>query len=77
MTVQKAPEDGRRKRSQTSRDKIVAAMLALVEEGAITPSAEQVATRARVGLRTVFRQYSDMETLYAAMLGGLAKYFRF
>jgi AcrR family transcriptional regulator len=75
MTAHTAPEDGRRKRSRTSRDKIVAAMLALVEEGAITPSAEQVATRAQVGLRTVFRQYKDMETLYAAMLGGLTKYY--
>lgn len=75
MTAKKAPEDGRRRRSQTSRDKIVAAMLALVEEGAVTPSAEQVATRAEVGLRTVFRQFKDMETLYAAMLGGLAKYY--
>lgn len=75
MQEDKAPEDGRRRRSRTSRDKIVAAMLALVEEGAITPSAEQVATRAEVGLRTVFRQFKDMETLYAAMLEGLAKYY--
>jgi len=70
-----APEDGRRRRSQTSRDKMVAAMLELVREGAIMPSADQVATRAQVGLRTVFRQYKDMETLYAAMLGGLSKYY--
>ncbi|MEG3143869.1 TetR/AcrR family transcriptional regulator [Sphingomonas sp. RT2P30] len=75
MQEDMAPEDGRRKRSRTSRDKIVAAMLALVEEGAITPSAEQVATRAEVGLRTVFRQFKDMETLYAAMLEGLTKYY--
>jgi AcrR family transcriptional regulator len=73
MTTIDPPEDGRRRRSQTSRDKMVAAMLALVEEGAIMPSAEQVATRANVGLRTVFRQFKDMETLYAAMLGALAK----
>ena len=54
---------------------MVAAMLELVQEGAIMPSADQVATRAQVGLRTVFRQYKDMETLYAAMLGGLSKYY--
>jgi AcrR family transcriptional regulator len=75
MTISDAPEDGRRRRSQTSRDKMVAAMIELVREGAIMPSADQVATRAQVGLRTVFRQYKDMETLYAAMLGGLSQYY--
>jgi AcrR family transcriptional regulator len=50
-------------------------MIELVREGAIMPSADQVATRAEVGLRTVFRQYKDMETLYAAMLGGLSRYY--
>src|SRR3569623_436133 len=75
MTISAAPEDGRRRRSKDSRDKMVAAMIELVREGAIMPSAEQVATRAQGGLRTVFRQYKDMETLYAAMLGGLSQYY--
>lgn len=60
----KPSTDGRRRRSEQSRDKIVAAMLALIEEGAITPSAEAVATRAGVGLRSVFRRFKDMESLY-------------
>ncbi|MDB5704523.1 MAG: TetR/AcrR family transcriptional regulator [Sphingomonas bacterium] len=64
--------DGRRRRSETSRDKIVEAMLALVAEGQITPSADQVATRAEVGLRSVFRHFKDMESLYAEMTGRLA-----
>jgi AcrR family transcriptional regulator len=76
MTTIAAPEDGRRQRSKVSRDKMVAAMIELVREGAIMPSADQVATRAQVGLRTVFRQYKDMETLYAAMLGGLSEYYQ-
>jgi AcrR family transcriptional regulator len=76
MTTIAAPEDGRRQRSKASRDKMVAAMIELVREGAIMPSADQVATRAQVGLRTVFRQYKDMETLYAAMLGGLSEYYQ-
>src|SRR3569623_3639704 len=75
MTISDAPEDGRRRRSKDSRDKMVAAMIELVREGAIMPSAEQGATRAQVGLRTVFRQYKDMETLYAAMRGGLSQYY--
>jgi len=61
-----APEtrDGRRQRSEVSRERIVAAMLELVSEGDVTPSAEAVAVRAGVGLRTVFRHFENMESLY-------------
>lgn len=69
------PADGRRLRSQNSRNAIVAAMLELVAEGRITPSAEEVASRAGVGLRTVFRHFTDMESLYAAMTGRLAEHY--
>jgi AcrR family transcriptional regulator len=58
------PEDGRRARGQENRRRIVEAMLALIGEGAISPSAEDVAARAQVGLRTVFRHFDDMESLY-------------
>jgi AcrR family transcriptional regulator len=58
------PEDGRRARGQENRRKIVAAMLELIGGGAIVPSAEEVASRAQVGLRTVFRHFDDMESLY-------------
>ncbi len=64
---------GRRRRSKSSRDKIVEAMLALVAEGQITPSADQVASRAAVGLRSVFRHFKDMESLYAAMTARLSR----
>lgn len=59
--------DGRRRRSQDSRARIVQAMLDLVREGDISPSAELVATRADVGLRTVFRHFKDLESLYLEM----------
>lgn len=65
--------DGRRRRSEISRDRIVAAMLALVEGGAISPSAEDVAARAQVGLRSVFRHFKDMDSLYAEMTLRLAQ----
>ena len=42
-------------------------MLELVREGRIAPTAEEVANRANVGLRTVFRRFKDMESLYAEM----------
>ena len=67
--------DGRRKRSQTSREKIVVAMLDLVSQGHISPSAEQVATRAEVGLRSVFRHFTDMESLYAEMAARLSQHY--
>ena len=39
----------------------------LVGEGALLPSAEAVATRAGVGLRSVFRHFNDMDSLYREM----------
>lgn len=59
--------DGRKLRSEDSKRKIVSAMLELVREGRIAPTAEEVAKRANVGLRTVFRRFKDMESLYAEM----------
>jgi AcrR family transcriptional regulator len=59
--------DGRRRRSADSRRRIVEAMLELVREGDIAPSADHVAARAGVGRRTVFRLFSDMESVYREM----------
>jgi len=59
--------DGRRRRSLDSRARIVAAMLELVHGGEVAPVAEQVAARAGVGLRTVFRQFKDMDSVYREM----------
>jgi AcrR family transcriptional regulator len=61
-------EDGRRLRSADSRRRIIAAMLSLIQEGTPEPAAEAVAQRAGVGLRTVFRLFSDIESLCAEML---------
>lgn len=59
--------DGRRQRAQSSRARIVDAMLARIAAGDISPTAEAVASRAQVGLRTVFRHFRDMDSLYAEM----------
>jgi len=64
-----AETDGRRRRSQDSRARIVQAMLELVHGGEVAPSAEQVAARADVGLRTVFRHFRDVDSLYREMAG--------
>lgn len=60
----RAHRDGRRQRSEASRERIVAAMLELISAGDVTPSADAVAARAGVGLRTVFRHFDNMESLY-------------
>ena len=59
--------DGRTLRSARSREAIVRALYDLIGEGVEGPTAQQVADRARVDIRTVFRHFSDMESLYATI----------
>ncbi len=61
------PIDGRRRRSERSRERIVEALLDLVKSGEMSPSAAQVADTANVSLRTVFRHFEEMESLYREM----------
>ena len=63
--AQEAVPDERRVRSERSRKSIIDAMVQLVEEGILVPTAQQVSERAGVGLRSVFRHFSDMESLFA------------
>lgn len=59
--------DGRRQRSDRSRRRIIVAMFELLREGEMAPSAAMVAARADVGLRTVFRHFEDMESIFEEM----------
>jgi AcrR family transcriptional regulator len=63
----RASMDGRLRRGERSRDAIVAALFELVGEGVLQPTAQQVAERAGVGIRSVFRHFDDMDSLYATM----------
>ncbi len=63
----KAATDGRVQRSERSRQLIIDAMLELVNEGVLVPTAQQVADRASVAIRTVFRHFSEMELLFNEM----------
>ena len=65
MSVPTAPVDGRTARGLRTRRAVVDALLALQEEGDLEPTAQRVAARAGVALRTVFGHFSDMETLWA------------
>ena len=58
-------------RSERSRQLIIDAMQDLVKEGVLVPTAQTVADRAGVGIRTVFRHFADMETLFATMDVGM------
>lgn len=60
-------QDGRRQRSDRSRRKIIEAMFELLREGNMSPTAAEVADRAKVGLRTVFRHFEDMESIFEEM----------
>jgi AcrR family transcriptional regulator len=68
-TAQEA--DGRKHRSQKSQVRIVNAMLELVAQGNLSPSADQIADIAKVGRRSVFRHFSDMDTLYREMTASI------
>ncbi len=59
--------DGRHRRSAHSRQRILDALIALLSDGEMRPSADQLAERAGVGRRTVFRLFSDMESIYAGL----------
>ncbi|MBT7375496.1 MAG: TetR family transcriptional regulator [Porticoccaceae bacterium] len=57
--------DGRRLRSDRSRQVIVEAMLQLINQGNLVPTAQQIADHAKVGIRSVFRHFEDMEAIFA------------
>jgi AcrR family transcriptional regulator len=59
--------DGRERRSQRSRHAIVTALFELIGAGDPQPTAQRVAERAGVGLRSVFRHFADVESLYAEL----------
>jgi AcrR family transcriptional regulator len=63
----KLPSDGRARRALRSREAIENALYELVGEGRLSPTAQEVAERANVGLRSVFRHFADMEALYATL----------
>lgn len=58
--------DGRRRRSERSREAIVDALLELLREGEVQPSSTTIAARAGLTQRTVFNHFADMESLLAA-----------
>ena len=60
--------DGRSLRRARSYEAVVEAILDLLSEGEVQPTAKAVAERSGVSLRTVFRLFDDVESLNAAAL---------
>jgi len=61
--VRTPPIDGRRARGERTRTRVLEALLALVEEGELRPTAQEVAARAGVALRTVYHHFEDVQAL--------------
>jgi TetR/AcrR family transcriptional regulator, regulator of autoinduction and epiphytic fitness len=58
--------DGRTARAVRTRRAVVDALLELLAAGDLRPSGERIAERAGVSLRTLWANFADLETLYAA-----------
>jgi AcrR family transcriptional regulator len=59
--------DGRHRRSQRSRERILDAVTQALSDPDLEVTAERVAAEAGVSLSTIFRHFGDMEGLSAAM----------
>jgi TetR/AcrR family transcriptional regulator, regulator of autoinduction and epiphytic fitness len=60
--------DGRTLRRLNSFERAVDALLDLIEEGNDAPTAQEIAERSGISVRTVFRLTEDIESLHAAAL---------
>src|SRR5580692_8984654 len=58
--------DGRTRRRLNSYERAVDALLDLIESGNEAPTAQQIAERSGISVRTVFRLSEDLESLHAA-----------
>lgn len=59
--------DGRTVRAERTRQALVDALFALLDEGELRPTAERIAKRAGVSERSVFQHFPDREALFEAV----------
>ena len=74
MAIPASEADGRHQRSARSRDAVVDAILELLREGVVQPQAQEIAERAGVSPRTVFRHFDDLEQLFVVAAGHQAQH---
>lgn len=58
--------DGRSARALRTREAIVDALLALIDDGELKPPAPRIAQKAGVSLRSIYQHFDDLEALFAA-----------
>lgn len=68
MTTARAQVDGRTARRDRNSEAVLDAVRALFVEGNYTPTAEAVAARSGVSLRSVYRYFEDTEALFRAAI---------
>jgi AcrR family transcriptional regulator len=61
------PADGRTARAVRTRAAIVDALLELLEEGDLQPTANRIAERAGISLRLIYHHFGDLEALFQAV----------
>jgi TetR/AcrR family transcriptional regulator of autoinduction and epiphytic fitness len=62
-----APADGRAARAARTRTAIVDALLELLDEGDLQPTATRIAERAGISIRLIYHHFGDLEALYRAV----------
>jgi TetR/AcrR family transcriptional regulator of autoinduction and epiphytic fitness len=67
MSSQTGTRDGRTVRAERTRQALVDALFALLDEGELRPTTERIAKRAGVSERSVFQHFSDREALLEAV----------
>jgi AcrR family transcriptional regulator len=67
-TTEAAPVDGRRLRRTQNREAVLDALVALFEEGEYAPSTNEVAERAGISPRSLFRYFDDVGDLHRAVI---------
>ena len=60
-------KDGRTVRAERTRQALVDALFALLDDGELRPTAERIAKRAGVSERSVFQHFPDREALFEAV----------
>ncbi len=61
--VERNNADGRMARGERTRRALAEALIALLEEGDVQPTARRIAERAGVSLRLVFHHFDDLESI--------------
>lgn len=60
--------DGRTLRRTRNRDAVIASLISLMQEGNLNPTVAQIADRAEVSHRSVFRYFEDLDDLFRTAL---------